>query len=211
MSIAETPAVAPWGKWDRISLQLILAGGIVYAAVVLVVGTIGVVSELVSGNRTLSLPVSAELPPEANIGTAQLLNGHFESALVTVEGLTPASAALLTAGAIIGFVTQLLVAASFVYLAWRLLRREPFLKSLTWAFIVAGAVLLLGTVIAQMLSGFGGWLVAAELGATAGPDSFWPTAMNIDLTPVGLAFILMLVGCAFEYGQKLSRETAGLV
>ena len=211
MSDTQTPVVAPWGKWDRISLQMILAGGIVYALVVLIVGTVGVVAELVSGTRTLTLPVDVELPAAADSGTATLLHGSFDSAVVTVAELTPASAGLLTAGALIGVVTQLLVAASFVYLAWRLLRREPFLRSLTWAFIGAGAVLLIGTILAQALSGFGGWLVVTELGTSPEGESFWPMAMNVDLTPVGLAFVLMLVGCAFEYGQKLSRETAGLV
>ena len=211
MSDTQTPVVAPWGKWDRISLQALLAFGVIVALVSLVVGTIGIVTQLVSGSRQLTLPTDSDLPTSADAGTAEILYGRFDSAAVTVTGLTSATAGILTAGTIIAVVTQLLVAASFVYLAWRLLRREPFLKSLTWTFILAGAILLIGTILAQALAGFGGWLVITELGATPDGESFWPMTMGIDLTPVGYAFILMLVGCAFEYGQKLSRETAGLV
>jgi hypothetical protein len=209
VTTSETPALASWGKWDKAALQLILAGAVVYALIVAVVGVIGLVGELASGERSLTLLVADSLPDAADAGTATLVNGAYETASVTVAGLTPATAGLLTAGGVIGFVTQLLVAASFVYLAWRLLRREPFLRSLTWTFIVAGAVLLIGTIIGQAASGFGAWLVAAELNGSGG--DFWPLMMKFDPAPIGLAFILMLVGCAFEYGQKLTNETRGLV
>ena len=208
MSTQDSPALATWGKWDRAALQLILVGAVIYALVVSVAGVIGLVGQLTSGERALTLYVEESLPTDAAGGTATLVDGAYESASVTVAGLTPATAALLTAGGVIGFVTQLLVAASFVYLAWRLLRREPFLRSLTWTFIVAGAVLLIGTLLGQASSGFGSWLVATELN---GPHEFWPLVMKFDPAPIGLAFILMLVGCAFEYGQKLTNETRGLV
>jgi hypothetical protein len=209
VSTHETPALATWGKWDKAALQLILVGGVIYALVVAVAGVAGLVGQLTSGERMLTLFVEGNLPASAAGGSATLLEGSYESATVTVAGLTPATAGLLTAGGVIGFVTQLLVAASFVYLAWRLLRREPFLRSLTWTFIVAGAVLLIGTLLGQAASGFGSWLVATEL--NDGMNGFWPLMMRFDPAPIGLAFILMLVGCAFEYGQKLTNETRGLV
>ena len=211
MSEKEAPALARWGKWDKWALQLILICAIAYALVVAVIGTVGMVGELTSGSRSLTLFVSQPLPDAADAGTATLDSGSYATADVTVSHLTPASAALLTVGSVIGFVTQLLVAASFVYLAWRLLRREPFLKSLTWTFLAAGATLLFGTLIGQGAHGFGSWLVAAELGSTPAADSFWPLAMSFDAAPIGLAFVLMLVGCAFEYAQKLTDETRGLV
>jgi len=211
MSDTQTPAVAPWGKWDRISLKIILVGGIVYATVLLAVGTIGTITDLVTGQQLLSLTVNEKLPAAADTGTATLVDGRYDSARVFVADLTPATSGLLTAGSIIAIVTQLAVAAVFIYLTWRLLRREPFLRSLTWSFVAAGAVLLLGSIIGQTLSGIGSWLTAAELGATTDSDSFWPTVFTFDAAPLGLAFVLMLVGSAFEYAQKLTVETRGLV
>ena len=209
MTTSDTPALATWGRWDRAALQLILAGAVIYAVVVSIAGIVGLVGELSSGERTVSLFVEQELPASAMEGAATIVDGGYETATVTVTSLEPVTAGLLTTGGVIGFVTQLLVAASFVYLAWRLLRREPFLRSLTWTFIVAGAVLLIGTILGQAASGFGSWLVATEL--NDGPEGFWPLVMKFDPAPIGLAFILMLVGCAFEYGQKLTNETRGLV
>ena len=211
MSSTETPAIAPWGKWDKLSLQLILVVSVAYALIVAVLGVIMIVSELSTDARTVTLFVNQPLPAAADAGSATLVDGHFDTAEVRVSGLVPITGALLTASSIIGFATQLLVAASFVYLTWRLLRREPFLTSLTWTFLVAGSVLLIGTIIGQALSGFGGWLVATELGSSPDGESFWPLVMQFDPAPIGLAFVLLLVGCAFDYGQRLTRETAGLV
>ena len=211
MTSTDNTVVAPWGKWDKISLQLILVGVSCYALFVLAFSTVLIVQSLVSGDRLLSLPVDQPLPAEADAGTATLLDGRLESARVYVTDLTPATTALIDIGFIVGVLTQVVVAASFVYLAFRLLRRRPFMKSLTWTFVVAGAVLLLGSLISQVLSGFGSWLVAAELGSTPDGDSFWFWSFSVDPAPLGFGFALMLVGSAFEYAQKLSRETEGLV
>jgi hypothetical protein len=201
--------IAPWGKWDRIALQILFAGGAVVMVLILVTGVIGLVGDLTQGTRFLELPVNHSLPAEASAdsGTATLESAVYESATVAVSGLTPFTAALLTVGRALVVLTNLLVAATFVYLAWRLLRREPFLRSLTWSFIAAGATLLIGSLVGQAIMGIGANLVSVELG------EFWgdSAVFVFDATPIGLAFILMLVGCAFEYAQKLSRETAGLV
>jgi len=207
----EAPALAAWGKWDKLSLQLILVGVALYALGVLAWGTISIVAMLASGNRELTLAASGDLPAAASAGTATLVDGGYESAWVSVTDLAPVTSGLLTAGTIIGVVTQVLVAATFVYLAFRLLRRRPFMKSLTWAFITSGAALLLGSLIAQGLTGFGSWLVATELGSTPDAGDFWPMAISVDLGPIGFGFALMLVGSAFEYAQKLSRDVEGLV
>lgn len=207
----DAPALAAWSRWDKLALQLILVGVALYALGVLAWGTITIVSTLTRGSRELVLAASGDLPGAASTGTATLVDGGYESAWVSVTGLTPLTSGLLTAGTIIGVVTQVLVAATFVYLAFRLLRRRPFMKSLTWAFITAGAALLLGSLIAQGLTGFGSWLVAAELGSAPDAGDFWPMAISVDLGPIGFGFALMLVGSAFEYAQKLSRDVDGLV
>lgn len=211
MSQTDTTIVAPWGKWDRLSLQLILVGTSLYALIVLAGGTGSIIATLVSGSRDLSLTVDGSLPPGADTGSAALIDGRYETARVAVAGLSPFTSGLLTAGLIVGVLTQVIVAASFVYLAFRLLRRRPFLRSLTWSFVVAGAALLLGSMIEQACTGFGSWLVASELGSTPGTEDFWTMAVSFDLAPLGFGFALMLVGSAFEYAQKLARDSEGLV
>ena len=207
----DAPALASWGIWDKLALQAILVGVAIYALIVLISGVVMIVSSLASGDRQLSLAVDGDLPADASTGAATLLDGHYESAWVSVTDLGPLSSSLLTVGLIVNVVAQVLVAASFVYLAFRLLRRRPFMKSLTWVFVTAGAALLIGSLVSQGLTGLGSWMVAGELGSTPGSDDFWVMAISIDLAPLGFGFALMLVGSAFEYAQKLSRETEGLV
>lgn len=210
MSSIDTPASVAWGKWDKLSLQLILAGIVIYAVVVLIAGIVDIVMSLASGDRLLSLTINEPLPTGVDTGTATLLDGRLDSARVYVTDLTPITTGLLDAGLIVGVITQVLVAASFAYLAFRLLRRRPFMKSLTWSFLAAGAVLLIGSIVAQALTGFGSWLVATELGSNPDND-FWQMSFSVDVAPLGFGFALMLVGSAFEYAQKLSRDTEGLV
>ena len=39
----------------------------------------------------------------------------------------------------------------------------------------------------------------------------WPLAGRFDLTFLGVGLVLLLVGLAFEYGERLQRDTEGLV
>jgi len=211
MTETDSPVVAPWGKADKISLQLIFVGLILFATFIVVWSSIVLVSTLASGDHVLSIAVGGPLPAEADAGAATLLDGNYESARVYVTDLTPFTAGLLIASLIVDMLTNVLVAASFAYLAFRLLRHRPFMRSLTWTFVAAGAALLLGSLIAQSLAGFGSWLVATELGWTSENNDFFSLAFSVNLAPLGFGFALMLVGSAFEYAQKLSRETEGLV
>ena len=53
-------------------------------------------------------------------------------------------------------------------------------------------------------------MAASELNG-AGRDGIWPVAGSIDFTFVAFGVVLMLVGLAFEYGERLQRDTEGLV
>jgi hypothetical protein len=204
--------VAPWGKWDRVGIWIILCGAGVVALGSLVGGTSRVVQALSTGTHFLTMSVQTPLPAEADTGAALLLRGNYESAFVAVTNLTGGTTALLIASDILGVVTATSVALSFVYLAWRLLKAMPFVRSLTIAFSIAGSVLALGSLIGQFLAGFGRWQVALELGPGGEEtDPFWPLIMTVDPAPIGFGFALLVVASAFYYGDRLSRETEGLV
>ena len=207
----KTPALAPWGRWDRVAMWLILGGSIIYAFVALAFGIGALVHQLVTGTWTGSLAVDQALPAEADAGSATLIRGSFESAAVTLGGLSGWAFGLLTAAQITGLVTTAVVALTFVYLSWRLLRAEPFKKSLTVAFITAGAALLIGSIIGLGFEALGRMLAVSELVGDDKLAGFWPFAFSGDLTPIGFGFALMIVACAFEYGERLTRETDGLV
>jgi hypothetical protein len=205
------PAIAPWGRWDRMAMWWILAGSIAYTVVVLVTGIARLVHQL--GTRTWSgtLVVDGPLPPEADGGTATLIHGSYENAVVTLGDLSDGAFTLLTVGLILSIVTTAIVALAFVYLSWRLLRAKPFRKSLSIAFLTAGTALLIGTMLSIGFDGLGRMIVSSELVGDDTLEGFWPMAAQGDLAPIGFGLALLIVACAFEYGEKLSRETDGLV
>ena len=200
-----------WSKADRGAIWFILGVAVLYAATVVVVGVTGIIGNATSGVRRLSLLVDQPLPEAAQSnGTAVLVDGAYESAWVAIGRLGAGTNALLTIGEIVAFLAQAAVAIAFAYLAWRLLRRQPFLRSLSNTFLVAGSTLALGGLIAQFLLGFGSWNAILELGSGE-PGDFWPLMMRLDPAQVGLGFALLLVAVAFHYGARLSRDTEGLV
>lgn len=213
MADAQTPAIAPWGSADRIALQLLFWGTIVYSVIVLLVGGISVLIEAVTGDRFLTLPLSVPMEPRPD-ADATLIGGSLDSATVFVSGLSLTPSILLTIGSVMAVLAHLSVALTFAYLNWRLLRREPFLRSLTWSFAAAGGVLSLGSIVAQVLTGIGTNLAASELnmGVDGGVyNRIYPLPLSLDLYPLAIGLMLALVGTAFEYAQKLTAETQGLV
>jgi len=98
-----------------------------------------------------------------------------------------------------------------VYLSWRLLRAKPFKKSLTVVFITAGAALMIGNILSIGFDSFGRVLLVSELLGDEKIGGFWPMAVQADLAPIGFGLALLIVACAFEYGERLTRETDGLV
>jgi len=207
----KTPALAPWGRWDRIAMWLILGGSAVYALIVLVSGVGRLVHQSVSQTWTGSLIVERALPAEADAGTATLITGSYESASVTLGGLSGWAFGLLTAALVIAVITSATVALSFVYLSWRLLRAEPFKKSLTFTFITAGIALIIGSILSLGVEALGRMIAISELLGDDKVTGFWPMAFSGDLSPIGFGLALLIVACAFEYGERLTRQTDGLV
>jgi len=205
-----TSTIAAWGHRDRIALQLLCAGGLVYALLVVLLGAGSIVIDLVTGDRVLTLYITERLQPNVD-ASATLVHGTLDSATVFVSGLSPATSALLTIGSVVAIVAHLLVAMAFVYLCWRLLRREPFLRSLTRSFVYAGGILSLGSVVAQVLTGIGNNLAISELGIDNPYNRFWPLPAQIDVWPLAVALILSIVAVAMQYAEKLTVETRGLV
>jgi hypothetical protein len=212
MTTTQHAVPAPWTRWDRAGLWVMLVGAGVIALVALVSGIIGVAAELTSGTRHMTLITEQRLPAAASTGSATIVDGHYDSAWLVLADLTDVTAGLLTAGSVLGVVVQASVALCFAYLAWRLLRAKPFMASLTATFVAAGAVLAVGGLVSQFLTGFGQWNAALELGSDgATDDGFWPLVMSLDAAPIGLGFALLIVASAFQYGERLARETDGLV
>lgn len=109
--------------------------------------------------------------------------------------------------------TVIAVLIALLLLCIRLLRDVPFTRSLTRWVAGAGIALIAGGALAQLF----GWLSRLAMIATVAPtvsanDRRMPTsAVDIDLVPLASGAVLCIVAMAFNAGQRLQRDTVGLV
>ena len=216
MSITQRTPPQAVAASSRAIVWVVFVASVLGGLVTLGLGTASIVTSAAAGRITLALTTLGTLPAEADAGTARLVTGQYESAQVTVENLTPGTLATSLSGQAIGVLTQVAVAAALAVLCWSLLRPTPFRRSLSGVVVSAGAVVLIGGVLQLGLSTLSSWMVADQLnGSDTGPGTvdpgFWPMMASVDATFLGVGLALLLAGLAFEYGERLQRDTAGLV
>lgn len=196
--------------FQRYLTWVALFGALATGVIATVIGARGLVSSLSSGEIPVTLLTDAALPPEASGGTAQIVDGTFETAFVTLSNLTPLTSILLALGAIVGILTTLIVSTAIALLCWKLLKRRPFDRSVSWMAYAVGCVLLVGTILGQGFGGLGRMMAASELNHD-GLDGFWPLTTPLDFAPAFVGIVLLLVATAFETGRRMQRDTEGLV
>ena len=191
-------------------LWAFLAGAVVIAVAILILGTQVTIHTLSSGRVPLNLVALHPLAPATDAGTARIVSGAYETASVTVSQLSPGTVALAITSSIANMLTQAAIALLVALLAWRVLRGRMFRRSLSYAAIIAGGILLVGGMLAQGAGSLATGIAASELNGGSG-RGLWPLAGRFDLTFLGVGVVLLLVGLAFEYGERLQRDTEGLV
>lgn len=107
----------------------------------------------------------------------------------------------------------IIVLVAVLLLSIRLLRGVSFTRNLTrWAG-TAGVALILGSGLSQLFT----WLSRQEmLAAAAGvlKPNEWSvpsSAVEIDLVPLASGAVLLIIALAFGAGERLQRDTEGLV
>lgn len=195
----------------RAIVWLIFAASALGGIAILVFGTLSTIGALVSGRLAMTLTVAGHLPDEADAGTARIVLGSYESATLVLENLSGGTVAVATIAAVVGMLTQAAVAGAIALLAWRLVRPGTFTRSLSLGVALAGGVILIGGIISVGLGAFASWMAAGELNAPgSGLEGFWPIMASVDPGSLGIGFVLLLVGLAFETGEKLQEDNARL-
>lgn len=99
------------------------------------------------------------------------------------------------------------------WLGVSLIRSHPFRRSMSRAIGVVACVVVAGGLFGQLAGAMGRAVLVEHLASTA-PDiteTFWTLLVQLDLAPVGWGFALALIAGAFEMGERMQRETEGLV
>ena len=186
---------------------------LVYAVVALAGGVIAVVESLSSATLELTLPATASLPasvlgnPDA-VGQARVVGGQFTQGSASIADLGLAPRALHAAGSGILALTAVTVALALAYFCWKLHKRQPFMAATTRAVTIAAAALLAGGFTGQALLGFSTWTAIDQLGLD---QDLLPLSIQINLLPVAAGIALAIVATAFQLGERMQRDTEGLV
>lgn len=197
-------------RLGRVLTWLVLVGAVVFGALSVGIGAFTLIDQLITDRFTVTLLVDAPLPAAASAGTAQLTEGSFSTADVTLSGLSALPRFLLTLEGATALATGLLVSVTIGYFCWSALRRRPFSRPVFWLVALVGYTLILGTVLGQGFGGLGHMMAAGELSADPG-DGFWPLAAQIDPAPAVAGLVLLVAAGAIRLGQRLQQDTVGLV
>ena len=196
-------------RLGRVLTWLVLVGAVVFGALSVGIGAFSLIDQLIRDRFTVTLLVDAPLPAAASAGTAQLTEGTFSTAYVTLSGLSALPRFLLTLEGATALATGLLVSVTIGYFCWSVLRRRPFSRPVFWLVALVGYALILGTVLGQGFGGLGRMMAADEL--STDPGGFWPLAAMIDPAPAVAGLVLLVAAGAIRLGQRLQQDTAGLV
>ncbi len=183
-------------------------------------GAIAVVDIVASGIRSgylltspsivvPSMPLAAVDAPAALSASPAVTAAEYDTVTITAEGLSFSPRLLLSMAdnlAVLGPVALCVVVA---WLCVRLFVGRPFGTAATWGIGAAAIAVMAGGLFSQAVRANAFSEIVYELGLeSAGVPLF---EMTVDLAPLGWGFALVVVAGAFEIGQRLQRDTEGLV
>lgn len=196
---------------ERTAVAVLAAIALAYA-VVTVIGSISqLLQTLNSTGMHITLDANSPVPPDAaGSGTATILSGSFVGADLIVTGASSTARALLGTGILITGIMHITLAVAFALLCLSLIRGRPFTRSMTWLLSAASGILIIGGMLGQGFIAFAQFMVASELTGDSLQGAF-PIAAHINFLPILVGIGLGAVASAFDIGQRMQRDTDGLV
>ncbi len=201
--------------------RLVAGAALVGALLAAVVGIVGVVLTFVGDRVTLAVPVIARIDtvPDALRATpeATLVSGAAQQSMLslTIAGLDLTTRVLvaLQAATVAAVIVTVLVMIARV--AQQSIAAEPFTRSLSRVLVASGVTLAVGAMLAQAFGFAAGARAREQLfflrdGAIEGATNIPPTWI-IEIWPVGVGLVLVVVAGLIRTGERLQRDTKGLV
>lgn len=194
----------------RVILSIVFGLAVLATGAILVRAAIAIVTSIVQGRYLLEVtgyPFSE---------VARVNPNGYDPDMPTFQHVI----AFATAASIAQVLTQAACTALVAVMAWRLLHRRPFRRSLSTITTAGGIVVFIGGAFTQGLGLFTDALANSSL-PSGGADSqggngtqtpaWWPFPGTFDSSFIALGIVLILVGLAFRYSQHLQHDTEGLI
>lgn len=195
---------------EAVTLGLV-ATGAVSIGIASVVGAIGAGVDIFSSPVAVSLPVNdAEMASLA--GADGVSAAEYTQSLVSLETLDAGTRWLLLAEVALPALATVIVCGALWWLGLSLIRQRAFRRSMVPVLATAAFALIVAGMIAPLFGAIARAQVVEQLTASgADTGGFWLLLYQLDPSPIGWGIALALVATAFEVGQRLQKETEGLV
>jgi len=205
---------------DRQGLRAITIGALLVGIVNLIVLTFQTTHVLTANVLGVTgLPISNAQSPEFVDGVAAVSDARYDSVTLTLEGLPIELRWLMVSDTAVSAMLGIGLSVIVFVLGTQLLKQRPFARAATRSTLAA-AVLVMAT---GMFSPFLHAISNAEVvkflgdGVVANHDNGFNEeglilfGILVDLSPLAWGLALAVVAAAFEFGERLQRDSDGLI
>lgn len=195
-------------RGDAGALIAFCIAGVAIAAYITVSSVIRIIT-LISGTMIPVLVEFVDQPIEAPLGAnGENITLELDRASITVPSLPPVAIGAGILGQLAQIVTIVVVIGCLLLLARSILTGTVFSRRNTRLVMVAGVVGLVGFAAVRFFEN-----MLANAAVSAATDNALNNAvMSIEpFTFILAAFVISVIGTAFVIGDRLQRETEGLV
>ncbi|RWZ59512.1 hypothetical protein ELQ92_11775 [Labedella populi] len=206
-TIRETPTGLT--RADTFALWL-FTGVTAFFGVAVLVSAIPAIVELFGDEVPFSLSASQNVPPDAASGTARIVSGSFDRAQLLVSGVELWPRIALAVSIALASLCSAAVAATVVALCLGILSGRPFVRSVTWVLTTASLVLIAGSLLGAFFNTMAMFSIVAAINPDPS-DTVFPFASEYDFTALLIGLVFGAVATAFQLGQRMQRDTDGLV
>lgn len=218
MTTSRTPtrATSIVHRLDNWILRAITGGAMLAAGLGVVAGVARAGELLGSESVTVSgMELANASTPEFTTGSPLIVEAHYETLRLTVEGLSGAARGWLVATDVFGGLLATGLCLIVAWLGMRVLTGRPFAKSLTWGTFAAAILVIVTGAGNQLAAAIARAEVVDFLGddmvASGGTEGFYYLMMTLDPAPFAWGIGLAVLTAAFQIGERLQRDTEGLV
>lgn len=206
---------------------------IIYAVSSGIAALYGATSSILDGSVSLNLPVEQfwpTLPDGVHLtgATARVTGGGFSQAAVQVAGLAGAPRAWLAAGYLLQGAMGVVIGVVAAILCTSVIKQNPFRPVLIRGINLSASAVIVGGLGWQICSTVAGDLASAQVLGIDGWELdttkvHWDDVrqivglpgtgfqLTLDFWPLWVALALFAVSAVFRYGQRLQKDTEGLV
>lgn len=192
---------------DRVGLIIIIIGAVAIAAMASY-GALLRVIEVLTGSAVPVLAPFAGESVELPIGPGgSPIAVEVSEAVILATDLAPATVFSLIAAPIVTLIATILVIGCIVVFCRNLLRGVAFSRTNTRLVLTASMIIAVGWALSTLFTNMsvnGAFAAISE-------QTYVNVLFSADFTPLLVSLVLSAVALAFQSGERLQRDTEGLV